>query len=65
MKDGSHHVTNYRILLDEEPEALGRLVEAAIHDGWQPYGSLCLSPRGDGFRSVYSQAVVKYADRFG
>lgn len=44
---------------------VGREVEAALHDGWQPFGSLAISPRGDGYRAVYAQAVVKYADRFG
>ena len=58
------HVTEYKILTQEDPAILGQKVEAAIHDGWQPYGSLCLSPRSDGFRSSYSQALVKYADRF-
>ncbi|MCF2905491.1 DUF1737 domain-containing protein [Octadecabacter sp. CECT 8868] len=57
-------MTEYKILTQEDPEVLGKNVEAAIHDGWQPYGALSISPRGDGFRSAYSQAMVKYADRF-
>ena len=59
-----HHVTEYAILTDEGPDALGHKVSAGIHDGWQPFGSLCISPRGDGFSSVYAQAMVKYAERF-
>ncbi|MBU2993887.1 DUF1737 domain-containing protein [Octadecabacter sp. 1_MG-2023] len=51
-------------MTQEDPEVLGQKVEAAIHDGWQPYGGLSISPRGDGFRSSYAQAMVKYADRF-
>jgi len=61
----ARHVTDYHILSHEDPAALSKLVETAIHDGWQPVGSLCVSPRGDGFASVWAQAVVKYADRFG
>lgn len=58
------HVTGYSIQTNEDPKELGKLVEAAIHEGWQPLGGLCVSPRGDGSRTAYSQAMVKYADRF-
>lgn len=60
----SHHITNYAVLTHEDAQVLGQNIEAAIHEGWQPYGSLCVSPRGEGFAAIYSQAIVKYADRF-
>lgn len=59
------HITDYGVLTDEDPVALGRKVETAIHDGWQPHGSLSVSPRGDGFSALWAQAVVKLAERWG
>ncbi len=61
----SHHVTDYEILSESDPKALERKIKVAIHEGWQPFGSPCVSPRGDGFAAVYAQALVKYADSFG
>lgn len=59
-----HHITDYAILSNEDSRVLEKKVTAAIHDGWQPLGSLCISPRGDGFAAVFAQPMVKYADRF-
>ena len=57
------HVTHYNIESEADLIALRQAVETAIHDGWQPYGSLAvsLSPEGD---PVYLQPMVKYAEWF-
>ncbi|MBM1219646.1 DUF1737 domain-containing protein [Ponticoccus sp. SC2-23] len=58
----THHVSHYSILSDAKAEALSRLVETAIHNGWQPWGAMSTTEQ-DG-APLYVQAMVKYADRF-
>ena len=58
----AHHITDYDLLTDEDPKALAKHVETAIHDGWQPFGSPCVSPRGDGYGAAYAQGIVRDAE---
>jgi len=60
-----HHITDYAILSNEDSRVLEKKVSAAIHDGWQPFGSLGVIPRGDGFAAIFAQPMVKYTDHFG
>ena len=57
-----HHITEYRILTGKEPRELSTKVENAIHNGWQPFGSLTVSNSAEelGVTAViYAQAVIK------
>ncbi len=62
MSQGTHlpHITNYKLVAAGKPEELGTKVDAAIHDGWQPYGSMAIEQGGESV--VYVQPVVKYAE---
>ncbi len=57
------HVTHYNIVTETDVTKLRQAVETAIHEGWQPYGSLAVHPGPDG-GTVYSQPMVQYAEWF-
>ena len=56
-------VTHYNVEVSGDLTALRQAVETAIHDGWQPFGSLVAAPSPDG-GPVYAQPMVKYAEWF-
>ncbi|MDJ0826020.1 MAG: DUF1737 domain-containing protein [Rhodobacter sp.] len=59
------HVTHYQILTDQAADRLSAQVEAAIHNGWQPWGPLTIAggtdPKTPG-ALLYSQAVVQQSE---
>lgn len=60
-------VINYMILSEYEASRLGKQVESAIHEGWQPFGHLTVAnhlSNMDGKTATYSQALVKHAAWF-
>lgn len=62
MTQATHlpHITHYRIVSGSDAAQLHADVEAAIHNGWQPFGSLSVD-RADG-GVTYIQPVVRYAE---
>jgi hypothetical protein len=54
------HITHFQIVSDPDPEKLQTRVEAAIHDGWQPFGSLAVDRWDSGVS--YIQPMVQYAE---
>ena len=56
------HITSHRIVSEQDPMKLGGVVDSAIHNGWQPHGSLAVHDAAEGV--VYSQPRVKYAEWF-
>ncbi len=62
MNQSSHppHITSYSLVHASEPQELATSVDAAIHDGWQPYGSIAINHLKDGTEFV--QPMVKYAE---
>lgn len=61
-----YHITEYQILTGKEPIELSTKVEKAIHNGWQPFGSLAVnnSTVDSGVdASTYVQAVIKFMIR--
>lgn len=59
------HITNYQIVSEYETSQLGSKIEAAIHNGWQPFGPLTVANTvSDVGRTEikYSQALVKHSE---
>jgi hypothetical protein len=54
------HVTDYWVLRSTDPDELDSRVVTAIHNGWQPYGTLVLDHAGD--ETWYVQPMVRYAE---
>ena len=55
----SSHIANYQIVVARDTDGLRYEVETAIHNGWQPFGSLVVDQGKDGVS--YLQPMVKYA----
>ncbi len=62
MDRSSHlpHITSYSLAQASEPRELAKKIEAAIHDGWQPYGSIAVTHAENGTEFV--QPIVRYAE---
>jgi len=61
-----YHITEYQILTAKEPIELSNKVEKAIHNGWQPFGSLALNKSTEELAnnsSTYAQAMIKFMMR--
>ncbi len=56
------HVTEYAVVTESTAEALSAHMMRAIHEGWQPWGSVTVGPAPDGDGMVYAQPVVRYAE---
>lgn len=56
------HISDYQIVIESDPIGLGAKVDLAIHNGWQPHGSLAVNHTSDG--AIYAQPMVKYAELF-
>lgn len=54
-------VKSYKVITTCSGEDLESYVQAAIEEGWQPYGSLCVITGSDGSLR-YAQAMVEYYD---
>ena len=53
-------ISDYKILVHQEAHELAKMVQAAINDGWQPFGSVASTPEDDGYYASFAQPVVKY-----
>jgi hypothetical protein len=58
------HISDYRILLKNDPHALTSAVMSAIHEGWQPWGAVFKAGSGGetGAGEAFCQAVVRYSE---
>ena len=65
MAEGLHmaHITHYQVIRNTDTGELATAVETAIHDGWQPFGSVAVAAGGQGV-PVFVQPIVKYAEWF-
>ena len=54
-------ITNYEILTEYDVNDLGRVVQQAIKDGWQPLGGVAVTEAepGHGYPTLFVQAMVK------
>jgi len=54
------HITHYRVVSELDLDRLHLEVETAIHNGWQPFGSLAVNRTDEGV--YFAQPIVRYAD---
>ena len=51
----NQRIEEYRIIVNQSAQELGKQVTQAIEDGWQPFGDFARSEQ----RAEWAQAVVK------
>lgn len=54
----SKHISQYAHVIGIDMDAIDRLMDAVIHNGWQPYGNLVIDPR----TREFIQPIVRYGD---
>jgi hypothetical protein len=52
-------ITNYCAVVNHTADGLSKFVEEGIRNGWQPFGSICITYLENAV-ALYSQAMVIY-----
>lgn len=59
-------VLEYKIISDNEPDAMQKSVNDCLGQGWQPLGGVScgISESDEYYYTLYSQALVRYSNRY-